>query len=348
MKLEKQILTGTGIDKTGDHISAKELVSLYHQIPIPLFMMGEHDTISAPAARLFSKSLAIGIRGDAVSGGVLVEGEGNSPFAVVAYSGDDSNGGEFTEDEILNLYERLCLPSLPNVATASDIHPWAMSKVLVIVGSVEVLDAEKMKGTGGFSIGFSRSVTTPHAAKPHVKIAANPELFDVADLEGVFKFSRQDFRIGVSPFHQKAMNKFPWIIGIAFVASSYFSSFLGELGRGHAESVGNWLSQLLAKYEPKADGEIKCQFSMPLEIGNPPLRLKIAVGAENVFQFPYDERKVIGEIERQSARKIADIQEVSVSYLGKDVYRLEYAITRSGELIKPPTAKTSGKQGDGQ
>ena len=361
MKIENQILATSGIDRKGGRIPEDGIVAMYAQTLIPQFLRREHDTIAPPIGRLLSKSLCVAVYQHAVVDGKLDLECYKRPI-VVCRSGEIQDGKKITEEEVLDTYRRLDLPPLPDPSTASLEKPWVESKILAIAGNIEIFDEEsvrKMGGMAGMSPGFTqpmklRAFCFPSSAgevdkngrrsfqvvvpyEPHMFVNANPELFDIKQIAQVLEFSRLDFVIGVQPLCQNALKGFPWIIAFVFVSSQYFSGFLGELGRKHADGLSDWLEQLIASHKPKADEEIRFQFVMPLEIDDPSFSLKIAVGSGKISEFSraYDEQKIIGEIERQSSHKVADIKEVSVSYLGGDTYRLEYAITRSDELIKP-------------
>ena len=356
MKIQTHTVTSTQVDQTGDRISENEILKLYKQTPIPCFVKKNHDIIAPPIARLVSKSIGIGVCGYTMTDGKLIPTPGSN--FIIARSGNVPDCKEFTEEEILDTYQRLHLPPLPDSSRVFGEPPRTMSKILAILGEFEILDEEKITDMRGVSIGFTKGaylktfcfpgsddgkkagsgqgVRAVTPIEPHITINASPELFDIKQIKQVLKFSRLDFVIEVNLLHQKALKDFPWIIAFAFVSSQYFSGFLGELGRNHADGLSGWLEQLIASHKSKADEEIRFQFVMPLEIGDPSFSLQIAVGSGKISEFSraYDEQKIIGEIERQSSHKVADIQEVSVSYLGGDTYRLEYAITRSGELIK--------------
>ena len=111
-------------------------------------------------------------------------------------------------------------------------------------------------------------------------------------LKKLLKHSRPDFMIGVSPKREKSFEGFPWIIAIIFVASRYFSAFVEEIGRRNARGLSDWVQQVHAKHESKAGEEIRWQLITPLDIGDISIKLKIAVGAEQMSEFSWDAQKV--------------------------------------------------------
>ena len=357
MKIENQIMATSGVDRKGERIPEDGIVALYKKMEIPQWLMLEHNTIAPPIGRILSKSLCIAICEHAVVDGKLDPERYKSP-TVVCRSGEIQDGKKVTEEDILDFYCRLDLPSLPDPSTASLEKPWVESKILAIAGDIEMFDEERAKGVGGMSIGYRQTVkvvdfSSPTSdgkvdkygrqifnviasCDPHMVVSANPELFDIDQIDEVLDYSQMDFMIGVSPKHEKSFEEFPWIITIAFMASTYLSAFVGEIGRRHARGLGDWVRRIHANHESKAKGAIKWQLTTPLDIGDISIKLKIAIDAGQMSEFSWDEQKIIEEIERQTSCKITDILEVSISYLGEGAYRLEYAISRSGELIKLP------------
>ena len=369
MKLIKnQVLITTAIDRGGERISERGLVSMYGRFSVPMWLRHEHDTIKSPVGRLVSKSLAVGVYGRAVVDGRLADNEKHPgiPSILVMKSGGVPQEQAFSHEEIIGIYQRMDAPAMPDVnrTVVNDGQTYAMAKILAIVGDIEVFDERNLKEMKGLSIGFSQEARVRPLPYPgsdgkknaegkrvvrvvvplevDMTVSANPILFDEQQIEQVLEFSRPGFLIAVRPKHEKAWNKFPWIIVLSFAAAQYLTGFLGELGRGHASEIGNWFSRLLASHQDKADDEIRCQLITPLKGESASLRLSIAVGAGKMPEFSraYDERKVVEEVERQTSRKISDLEEVSVSYLGGGTYRLEYATTRSGDLIQPPETET--------
>ena len=364
MKRENQVLATTAIDRRGERIPERELVSMYEKFAVPMPLHYGHDTIKPPVGRLVSKSLAVGIYGQAVIDGRLADSEKHPgiPSILFIKSGGVPQEQALSHDDIIGIYQRMGTPAVPDVNCTVVIggQTHAVAKILAIVGDIEVFDERNLKGMKGLSIGFFQGARVRPLPCPgsdgkknaegkrvarvviplevDMTVSANPILFDEQQIEQVLAFSRPGFLIAVKPKHEKAWNEFPWIIVFSFFAAQYLTGFLGELGRGHASKIGSWFRRLLDSHQAKADEEIRAQFITPLEGEGVSLRLSIAVGAGKISEFSraYDERKIVEEIERQTSRKIADLKEVSVSYLGGRVYRLEYAITCSGDLIKPP------------
>ena len=338
MKKSSAILTTTTIDKIGDRISEEGIVEMYGKMLIPQLVMKEHNTVEPPTARLVSKWLAIGISVDVCGKEKFNQLLPNG--GIIARSSNASNGGKFTDKEIIDLYRRLALPSTPNFR-GLPIGSLVMSKYLAIGGELEILDDERSEGIRGMSISFSSRTTVKHGRNPHLTISANPLLFDIKDVESALKFSKPEFQIGVSPRQQKSAENFPWIIVLSFVAYPYFQAFLSEIGKTHGKGITDWLGNFIRKYRSKATDagkKLTFQLTMPVKIDDADINLALAIDSNEITSIRFDKAKIIEEIERQSGRKICDIQHASVSYLGEGVYRLEYAVDRNTQVITPTSA----------